>query len=144
MSNDKISELKLLVTRLADSAAGYKNAAEKAEQDRHANLFTKLSDDRYHYALVIQDYLKRHGVEKDIESSFTGKTHRFLMDISSLMGDDEQLMKSIVSGESELLDDYRSALEEADIDPELIKILQAQYREIVAYLDIIDIKQKAA
>lgn len=144
MSNDKIKELKQLLTRLADSCKGYEDAADKAEQDRHQKLFTELSQERYKFALVIQDHLKRHGEDTDIEGSITGSVHRFFMDIANKLGDDEQLMEAIVTGESELLDNYRDAINDADYDPELLKALQQQYRSVETYLDTIDAKQKAA
>tara|TARA_B100002019_G_scaffold249304_1_gene228595 strand:- start:713 stop:1147 length:435 start_codon:yes stop_codon:yes gene_type:complete len=143
--SEKISELKTLLTRLMDSSDGYKQAAEKATQERHVNMFTDLSAERYNAALKVQEHLKRHGENVDLDGSLLAATHRFFMDLRNKLDDgDEAIMEYIVSGESELLECYRNAMEDAQHDPEFLKTLQEQYKKAEANLELIHAKAKAA
>lgn len=145
MSNsDKISELKTLLTRLVDSRDGYQDAAEHAEQKRHEQMFKDLSAQRNDYALKLQDYLNRQGENIELDGSFLANVHRFFMDIKSKLGDDEELMEAIITGESELLENYRDAIKDADYDTELLTTLQSQYRTIERNLDLFQAKEEAA
>ncbi len=145
MSNsDKISELKSLLTRLVDSRDGYQDAAEHARQTRHQKMFTDLSSQRNEYALKLQDYLNRQGENIELDGSFLAGVHRFFMEIKNKLGDDEELMEAIITGESELLDCYREAMEDANYDTELLTTLQSQYRTIESNLNLIEAKEEAA
>ena len=70
--------------------------------------------------------------------------HRFFMDIKSKLGDDEELLEAIITGESELLENYRDAMKDADYDTELLTTLQSQYRTIERNLDLFQAKEEAA
>ena len=143
MSN-KISELKDVLTRLVDSYEGYKDAAEKAEQERHKTQFNDLATKRYQYAVTIQEFLKTQGEDVDIDGSFLAGAHRLFMDLKNMLGDDEALLGSIRAGESNLLATYRDAMEECGFDGEFLRKLQEQYKEIETNLELINAKKKAA
>ncbi|MAS87640.1 MAG: hypothetical protein CMH30_06655 [Micavibrio sp.] len=145
MSN-KTSELKMLLTRLVDSYDGYKEAAEKASQERHVRMFTDLSAERHQAALLVQDYLTRQGEDVDLDGSKIAAAHRFFMDIKDKLDDDddEALLESIITGESELLSRYRDATKDAKYDPELLDALKKQYQKIESNLALIQAKEKAA
>lgn len=146
MGTKKKSELKTLLKHLVDSRKGYEEAAKECGQERHKKLFQELATARQQYALTLQDYLTRYDIDADLEGTMLGSTHRFFMNLKNAIRNthDEEILESIITGESELLDNYRDALDDADYDTELIKILQDQYRKIDSNLETIHTKKKAA
>jgi len=144
--SEKISELKSLLTTLVDSYEGYKEAAEKASQERHEKMFSNHANERHEYALKIQDHLGRHGEEVDLDGSFLASAHRFFMNLKDMLDDDddEALMEAIITGESELMSRYRDAMSGGKFDIELLSALQAQYQKIEANLDLLQAKEEAA
>ncbi len=146
MNNKKISELKKLLTRLVDSRDGYAEAAEEATQERHKRMFSNLSNTRQQYAQEVQEYLKSQGENVELDGSLLASTHRYFMELKNKLdeNDDEELLESIITGESNLCENYQDAIDGSEFDPEFLATLQRQHNEIQSHLNLFIAKEEAA
>jgi len=145
MEEQEKNTMKDLLIRLVDSREGYKDAAEHAEQERHKKMFSDLSEKRGEYAEDIRKALSGYGEQFDTDGSFEAGVHRFFMGIKDkLGGDDEELMESILTGESNLLEQYQSAIECCKTDTIILEKLQNQHKEVVANYKLLEAKEEAA
>jgi len=145
MEENEKDTMKDLLIRLVDSREGYKDAAEHAEQERHKKMFGDLSAKRGEYAEDVRKALASHGCEYNTDGSFEAGVHRFFMNIKDkLGGDDEELMESILTGESNLLEQYEDAIKCCKTDTAILEKLQKQHKEVKTNYDLIEAKEEAA
>lgn len=145
MEEQEKNTMKDLLIRLVDSREGYKDAAENAEQERHKKMFSDLSQKRGEYAEEIRKALSAHGEQYDTDGSFEAGVHRFFMNIKDkLGGDDEELMESILTGESNLLEQYEGAIKSCKTDTIILEKLQKQHKEVISNYKLLEAKEEAA
>ncbi len=134
-----------LLIRLIDSRDGYKDAGAHADQERHQKMFGDLANKRHEYSEELRTALASHGCNYETDGTFLAGAHRFFMEIKDkLGGDDESLLESILTGESNLLEQYEDAIEKVKTDTDLLQKLQNQYKEVKSNYKLLEAKEEAA
>ena len=130
---DKLSpDTKNAVTELveinADSRKGFKKARDLVGEPELVRLFEAMANLREEQALE----LAKFGAMKDpLQSSFSGKLHRWWMDLRSAVAKDEALavLEEVERGEDEIKGRYEKLLKQNPGTP-LSSLLHAQYRAV--------------
>lgn len=142
MTKEQAHELEDLLTRIIDSAKGYKECCDEAESPRFEELFKKRARQRDTFASEIRSCLAESGADFDADGSLLAGMHRMFVEIrTKLGGSDEAVFKEIVRGETALVEAYEEALECTPSNSKVYSILTRQLSTVRA--DLQDAKQKA-
>ena len=122
------SELKDVLTRVVDSADGYQNAAEDAEQGRFAIMFQEKAKERRAFATEIRNHLNTLGEQVDEDGSLLAAGHRVFADIKDAVTgkDDKAIIGEVDRGETHLLKTYDDALEDIPPSDQAYQLLSRQ------------------
>ena len=109
-----ITVLNTLIATTLDSVKGYREAAEDATFFRH------LAEERSRIASELQQHVRSHGGEPEMESSTAGAVHRGWLDLKSAITgrDDEAVIKEVERGEDYLKGKYEAAMQDDELSAE--------------------------
>lgn len=142
MTKDQANELEDLLTRIIDSAKGYKECCEDAQNPRFVEMFKKRARQRDSFAAEIRGCFADSGIDYEPDGSLLANMHRMFVELRSKLTDsDEAVFKEIVRGESALVNAYEEALESTSSTSKIYSILTRQLSSVRA--DLQDAKQKA-
>jgi uncharacterized protein (TIGR02284 family) len=133
MANEIKSELKNVLTRVVDSADGYENAAQSADNGSFAVMFRERAQERRGFATEIRNHLQSVGENVDEDGSLLASAHRAFTDLRDAVTgrDDQAILNEVERGESKLLNDYESALRDLPAADPAYDLLSRQ-RQTVA------------
>lgn len=128
---NNIETLKSLTQATYDSVEGYRTAAEVADAPELKRALRERADQRTRTLNVLNDQLASTGEQPISATSTSGSGHQLWMQISNAFRDgDANAAKQVEEGEDRILDEYREALNEKQLDPSTRGIVENVYAEI--------------
>ena len=127
-----ITVLNTLIATTLDSVKGYREAAEDTKNPGHATFFREMAEERSRIAAELQQHVRSHGGEPEMESSTAGAVHRGWLDLKSAITgrDDEAVIKEVERGEDYIKAKYEAALEDGDLSAETRQVIQIGYESV--------------
>jgi uncharacterized protein (TIGR02284 family) len=132
-TNDFTSWLNDLIETCKDGEQGFREAAEGVRDPALRQIFTEYARQRTQFASELQNQVRRLGDEPATSGSASASLHRGWMNLkSALTGkDDHAILAECERGEDSAVKNYQKVLEE-DLPSDLRKIVEEQYRQILA------------
>lgn len=130
MGKDQLVDtLNDLIRIVEDSHGGYRQAAEKSEDDDLKALFNDLAAQRGAIVRELQRLVAEQGGAPDIGGTIVGGAHRFFLDLKeTVLGRDRAaIIAEVQRGEGECVRLYNEALDK-DLPPEIAAVI-AQHLE---------------
>lgn len=126
-----IELLKDLTQTTYDSVEGYRQAAEKAESPAIKQAFVRRSADRAEILNKMNNAMQARGQEPVTSVSIKGSAHQTFLTITDALSDsNEAAIKRVEEGEDYLVGQFRDALEDNDLEPEMRTLIETAYRDI--------------
>jgi uncharacterized protein (TIGR02284 family) len=121
MASDTASILNDLVTITADSAEGYKHAADDAKDPGLKSLFSDLSSQRTGMMKELQQLVSQHGGSPNTSGTWAGSAHRVFVNLKSVVtgNDRDAILREVERGESTAVAEFEKALNNKDLPAEL-------------------------
>ena len=115
-----ITVLNTLIATTLDSVKGYRDSAEETENPSHATFFREMAEERSRVATDLQQHVRSHGGEPEMESSTAGAMHRSWLDLKSAITgrDDQAVINEVERGEDYLKTKYEAAMRDEDLSAE--------------------------
>ena len=115
-----IAVLNTLIATTLDSVKGYRDSAEETENPNHATFFREMAEERSRVAADLQQHVRSHGGEPEMESSTAGAMHRSWLDLKSAITgrDDQAVINEVERGEDYLKTKYEAAMRDEDLSAE--------------------------
>jgi uncharacterized protein (TIGR02284 family) len=129
-----VKVLNSLIETTLDSAHGYKEAAENADNPRFKTLFTERAGRRQALTLRLQDEVRSFGGEPQDHQTILGKAHNTFVDIKAALtgNDDKAVINEVERGEDFIRDKFEHAAKEGDLPPTARQLIEKAYSEIKA------------
>ena len=129
ISNDKtISAINDLIETCRDGQNGFATAAKDAKDAELMRVFTHYSTQRADYIRELQMRVRELGGDPDKRGSVSGTLHRGWIDLKTALTKNEPhaVLAECERGEDAAKDNYRDALQSAELDTETRAIVQRQ------------------
>lgn len=121
---------KSLVDTTFDSAEGYRQAAEKANDPQLTQALQSRYQQRQQTLEQMNAELQRQGDELVTKGTMTGEAHQMWQSITSAFGGDESVAERIEEGEDYIKNKYQEALESNQLEASERAVVQQCYDEI--------------
>lgn len=128
-----VKVLNSLIETALDSANGYKEAAENAENAQYKTLFAERSSKRMELTRRLQEEVRTFGGEPETDQSMLGKAHNKFVDIkNALMGgaSDKAVIDEVERGEDFIRDKFETAIRDDELPMELKTVLTEAYQSV--------------
>lgn len=127
-SEKNISVLNDLVETCKDGQHGYMTAAKEAKDAELARVFSHYASQRANYISELQQRVRALGGDPDKHSSVTGTLHRGWMNLKAAMASNEPhaVLAECERSEDAAVENYRTALDEVELDSETRALIQRQ------------------
>lgn len=128
MLSDDMGVIEDLIETLEDGREGFKQAAEKLEEDGHPEIASQMmefSNQRARFSSELRQLASKAGTEIDESGSAAGALHRGWMSLKdALTGDDPHaILSAAETGEDHAVSEYEDAVDD--------DALPAEYRDVV-------------
>jgi uncharacterized protein (TIGR02284 family) len=127
--NDKnISVLNDLIETCKDGQQGYATAAKEAKDAELERLFSQYGAQRSNYVRELQQAVRSLGGDPDKHSSVSGSLHRGWINLKAALSSHEPhaVLAECERGEDSAVENYREALNSAELDLDTRAIIQRQ------------------
>ncbi len=143
MSSD-LSILKTLTDAAMDSVLGYEKAAERATDERLQQVLREQASTRRATVQALNDEIVRLGGEPRTRGSAAGAAHRAWAALADAFGDsDENAAERVEEGEDYLCEKFEDAIDEGELSPETLAVVERAYEEIAEGERITDALEEA-
>lgn len=131
---DKLNDL---LEKNYDAEKGYQFAEENVKDPDLKAFFKDRVKERYDFGHELKAEIRNFGQKPDKGSSVKGDIHRSWMNLKTAFSSNEEeaILEEAVRGEKAAIDDYNSAIEEANIPPSTENILLKQRNAIEKSLE---------
>lgn len=134
MSSDR-RVTKDLIETLEDGKDGFTRAAEKLADSDRPDLSTQMrnyADQRAAFSAELETMAANYGDDIDEDGSVGAAVHRGWMAVKDAIAgsDAEGVLDAAEQGEDHAVSEYKDALDNSDISPELRQVIQRQYADI--------------
>lgn len=121
-----------LIKTTLDSVKGFEDAAEHSDGQRFGAFFTEMAQQRRQVVARLQEEVRRLGGNPEDDSSFLAAAHRTFLDIrNAITGrDDKAVIEEVERGEDYLKEKYDTALEDANLSPEVKAVILEAYGSV--------------
>lgn len=128
LNEDTLEGLQDLIQLNIDSAEGFRDAAEKVDDNALSSLFSRLSQERFTQSQELKRYVGMNGEEPEDSGTAKGTVHRLWMDLRAAIngGDPKVILIEAERGEDAIKEKYEEVLKETAGSP-LNGVLQRQY-----------------
>ena len=132
--DEAVKALNSLIETTLDSARGYEEAAENAEEGRLKTMFEQRSRSRMELAHQLQEEVRSFGGEPEDSQSMLGKAHNKFVDLKSAVTgrDDQAVIDEVERGEDVIKRKFQKALDEKDLPAETRQMVSRAYDRIRA------------
>jgi uncharacterized protein (TIGR02284 family) len=126
--------LNSLIETTLDSANGYREAAENAQNPEHRSMFTDRSSRREQLASELQQEVRSFGGEPETDQSMVGKMHNKFVDLKNAVagGDEKAVINEVERGEDVIKAKYEKALDDEELPPTTRELINRAYGSIKA------------
>lgn len=123
-----------LISITLDSANGYNEAAQNAENSRFKSLFETRAVKRREVCRQLQNEVRSFGGEPKDEQSLLGKLHNKFVDLkAALTGrDDKAVIDEVERGEDAIRDTFKKAARDEDLPMEARLLVERFFADIEA------------
>lgn len=127
-----IRQLNELLTRYYDSAKGYKEAAEKVDNEGFTRIFSDLAITRKRFTEELISEIQALGGFPDTGTSLEGDLHRQWIRLKDLFvnGDESQILEECLRGESYLIKTIDKILQEEWLSKRLYQRIHQQQQSV--------------
>lgn len=136
--SEKMGEkLNDLLEKNYDAEAGYKNAAEKVENNSLKNYLQSRAKDRYDFGHELKAELKTFGQDPEKGTSLAGDAHRLWMDLKTAISSDkdEAVLEETIRGEHAALEEYEDILKDNTLPASTKAIISKQRNSLKSALE---------
>ncbi len=129
-----MKELKLLLVRNMDGAAGYKFASDHISNKNFKNFLKTYSEQRQKYADELKKILESKGESADQNTSILGDIHQAFIKLKDSVSEmsDSSILKECERGEDQALSDYESSIRANIFSPDVQRVVIMQRDKIMA------------
>jgi len=126
--------LNSLIETTLDSANGYREAAERADDPQYKTMFSERSGRRVELIRQLQDEVRSFGGEPDTDQSVAGKLHnKFVAVRDAVMGSsDKAVIEEVERGEDFIKAEFEKAAGDTDLPPKIQELISTAYRSVKA------------
>ncbi|MCD9575904.1 ferritin-like domain-containing protein [Flavobacterium soyae] len=142
-TKETVKTLEGLISILEDGKLGYTNAAEHVENLALKADFLEYARERALFIVELQDEINKLGKSTDTSGGGPlGALHRTWIDIKSSFtgGDTKAIINACITGEEAVIEKYKKALEENDLEHSQVFIVSKQLNSIQNTLSQIKMK----
>ncbi|NJC40412.1 uncharacterized protein (TIGR02284 family) [Brevundimonas alba] len=134
-----VKVLNSLIETTMDSAHGYRNAAEGADNPEFKTLFSQNAGKREELCRRLQQEVRTFGGEPEDDQSLLGRIHnKFAQMRGDLMGrDDKGVIDEVERGEDFIKAKFEEASRDADLPDPARQVVTTAYAEVKADHDTI-------
>ena len=128
-----VKVLNSLVETTLDSANGYREAAENAQDGELKTLFTQRAQRRMELTRELQQEVRTFGGEPKDDQSMLGKMHNKFVDLKNAVtgGDNETaVIDEVERGEDFIKGKFQSALQDDDLPSEAREVVSRAFETI--------------
>jgi uncharacterized protein (TIGR02284 family) len=129
-----VKVLNSLIETTLDSANGYKEAAENADNPKFKSMFTDRAGRRQALTERLQEEVRSFGGKPQDHQTLLGKAHNKFVDIKAALtgNDDKAVINEVERGEDFIRDKFEHAAKESDLPPAARTLIDKAYSEIKA------------
>jgi uncharacterized protein (TIGR02284 family) len=134
-SQGPVKLLNSLIETTLDSAHGYEEAAENAQEGRLKTLFAERSRRRLELARELQQEVRTFGGEPEDSQSMLGKAHNKFVDLkNTLLGghDETAVIDEVERGEDIIKAKFEKAMDDVDLPATARQVVHRAYESIRA------------
>jgi uncharacterized protein (TIGR02284 family) len=108
-----------LIETTLDSAHGYEEAAQNAQEGRLKSMFSERSRRRMELAQELQHEVRSFGGEPETDQSMMGKAHNKFVDLKNAIagGSEKAVIDEVERGEDVIKAKFEHALDDQDLPP---------------------------
>jgi len=134
-----VKVLNSLIETTMDSAHGYRNAAEGADNPEFKSLFSERAGKREELCHRLQQEVRTFGGEPEDDQSLMGRIHNKFAELrGDLMGrDDKGVIDEVERGEDVIKAKFEEASRDADLPEPARQLVATAYTEVKADHDTI-------
>ncbi|NAY92675.1 PA2169 family four-helix-bundle protein [Muricauda sp. JGD-17] len=141
------NKLNELLERTYDAEKGFKQVADKADNEVIREFFEDRAKQRYDFGHELKKEIKAFGQNPDKGGSTKGTFHRRWIDFKSLFtsNDDEAILEEVKRGEKEAIETYNDLINDTNfvLPPSTENLLMRQRNMIRETLDTANIYENA-
>ncbi|AWX44967.1 hypothetical protein HME9304_01974 [Flagellimonas maritima] len=141
------NKLNELLERTYDAEKGFKQVAEKTNNETIKEFFKNRAKQRYDFGHELKKEIKAFGQDPDKGGSTEGTLHRTWINFKSLFtsNNDEVLLEEVQRGEKEAIETYNDILNDTDfvLPPSTENMLMRQRNTIRETLETADLYEHA-
>ncbi|WP_222983087.1 ferritin-like domain-containing protein [Flagellimonas meishanensis] len=141
------NKLNELLERTYDAEKGFKQVAEKANNQVIKEFFENRAKQRYDFGHELKKEIKAFGQNPDKGGSTKGTLHRTWIDFKSLFtsNDDEAMLEEVSRGENEAIETYNDIINDSDfvLPPSTENLLMRQRNMIRETLQTANLYEEA-
>jgi len=132
-----VKVLNSLIETTLDSANGYKDAADAADNPQFKSMFSDRAQRRMELTRRLQDEVRSFGGEPEREQSLAGKAHNKFAELRGKLmgGSDKAVIDEVERGEDAIKAKFERALDDPDLTSQARQLVSTAYGEIKAEHD---------
>lgn len=129
-----VKVLNTLVETTLDSAKGYEEAAESAQDGELRIMFAERSRRRMDLARQLQQEVRTFGGEPEDDQSLLGKAHNKFTELKTALtgGDQKAVIDEVERGEDFIRDKFQAALRDEELPSNVREVVTQAYTSIKA------------
>ncbi len=130
-SSDTADTLHELLLFVNDRIEGYQRAVKESQDPQRTGYYKQLVSQSQRFANELNDYLRRHGDDRETSTTMKGKLYRGWMDTkAALTGfDEDAILGSNIYGEEWAIKAYKDALDSGSLSGSLRQAVERQYAQ---------------
>lgn len=132
IGNDNEATLNTLIATTLDSADGYRQAAEKADNERYRSLFLEFAGERERCVRQLQDEVRQLGGNPEDDGSILAAAHRSFLSLRDAVtgSDDRSVVAEVERGEDHIKNKYEKALESGNLTGSAEQTVRQVYQSV--------------
>jgi uncharacterized protein (TIGR02284 family) len=141
-----VKVLNSLIETTLDSASGYREAAENAQEGQLRTLFAERARRRADLASQLQQEVRTFGGEPETDQSLLGKAHNKFVDIKNALtggGGETAVIDEVERGEDFIKGKFEKALRDDDLPSNAREVVARAFQSIRADHDEISAMKHA-
>lgn len=133
-SDHAVKVLNSLIETTLDSANGYREAAENAQEGQLKTMFAERARRRQDLASQLQQEVRSFGGEPEQDQSMLGKAHNKFVDLKNAItgGSEKAVIDEVERGEDVIKAKFEKALEDDDLPTEARQAVTIAFESIRA------------
>lgn len=130
--SDDLTILKTLTSTVNDSVKGYRESADKVDNQEFRELFDHFASQREQAAQDLSAEVRRLGGEPDTDGSALGGLHQSWLDLKAAITgrDDKAIINEVERGEDYLKEKFEAALKDDSLTGESRDVVERTFQSV--------------